>query len=141
MPDLATDYSVQSTAKEGVRDERWQIQIRGLNKTFGPQHVLRGGGSFNAIKNPKSLGSGELNTRVMAAGCGKAAITRDQRRVPQGDVARIVSGRAVHFHETDETPHSGCGQLPLTCASGDASRQIHRGDAAVHEQVRAIYEG
>jgi hypothetical protein len=24
---------------------------------------------------------------------------------------------------------------------GHASRQIHRGDAAVHEQVRAIYEG
>jgi ABC-type transporter Mla maintaining outer membrane lipid asymmetry ATPase subunit MlaF len=24
------------------RDERWQIRIRGLNKTFGPQHVLRG---------------------------------------------------------------------------------------------------
>lgn len=25
-----------------TRDERWQIRIRGLNKTFGPQHVLRG---------------------------------------------------------------------------------------------------
>jgi phospholipid/cholesterol/gamma-HCH transport system ATP-binding protein len=24
------------------RDERWQIRVRGLNKTFGPQHVLRG---------------------------------------------------------------------------------------------------
>ena len=24
------------------RDERWQILVRGLNKTFGPQHVLRG---------------------------------------------------------------------------------------------------
>jgi hypothetical protein len=45
------------------------------------QHVLRGGGSFNAIKNPKSLGSDEFNTRAMAVGSGKAAITRDQRRV------------------------------------------------------------
>jgi phospholipid/cholesterol/gamma-HCH transport system ATP-binding protein len=24
------------------RDDRWQIRVRGLNKTFGPQHVLRG---------------------------------------------------------------------------------------------------
>jgi phospholipid/cholesterol/gamma-HCH transport system ATP-binding protein len=24
------------------RDERWQIRVRNLNKTFGPQHVLRG---------------------------------------------------------------------------------------------------
>jgi phospholipid/cholesterol/gamma-HCH transport system ATP-binding protein len=24
------------------RDERWQIRVRDLNKTFGPQHVLRG---------------------------------------------------------------------------------------------------
>ena len=24
------------------RDERWQIRVRGLNKTFGPQHVLQG---------------------------------------------------------------------------------------------------
>jgi phospholipid/cholesterol/gamma-HCH transport system ATP-binding protein len=24
------------------RDERWQIRVRGLHKTFGPQHVLRG---------------------------------------------------------------------------------------------------
>src|SRR4029079_13392760 len=24
------------------RDERWQIRVRSLNKTFGPQHVLRG---------------------------------------------------------------------------------------------------
>ena len=24
------------------RDERWQIRVRGLQKTFGPQHVLRG---------------------------------------------------------------------------------------------------
>jgi hypothetical protein len=43
--------------------------------------MLRGGGSSNAIKNPKSLGSDEFNTHVMAVGCGKAAITRDQRRV------------------------------------------------------------
>ena len=25
-----------------VRDERWQIRIRDLNKSFGTQHVLRG---------------------------------------------------------------------------------------------------
>ena len=24
------------------RDERWQIRVRNLHKTFGPQHVLRG---------------------------------------------------------------------------------------------------
>ena len=26
----------------GTRDERWQIQIRGLCKSFGSQQVLRG---------------------------------------------------------------------------------------------------
>lgn len=31
-----------STTPVKERDERWHIRIRGLNKTFGPQHVLRG---------------------------------------------------------------------------------------------------
>ena len=33
---------VGSGALLSQRDERWQIRVRGLNKTFGVQHVLQG---------------------------------------------------------------------------------------------------
>ena len=51
------------------KDERWQIRVRGLNKTFGPQHVLRG--------VDLDIERGRTNTNKMVNGMLHAADVRN----------------------------------------------------------------
>jgi phospholipid/cholesterol/gamma-HCH transport system ATP-binding protein len=50
------------------RDERWQIRVRGLNKTFGPQHVLRG--------VDLDIERGKTNIIIGGSGQGKSVLMK-----------------------------------------------------------------
>jgi phospholipid/cholesterol/gamma-HCH transport system ATP-binding protein len=50
------------------RDERWQIRIRDLNKTFGPQHVLRG--------IDLDIERGKINIVIGGSGQGKSVLMK-----------------------------------------------------------------
>jgi ABC-type transporter Mla maintaining outer membrane lipid asymmetry ATPase subunit MlaF len=50
------------------RNERWQIRVRGLNKTFGPQHVLRG--------IDLDLERGKTNIIIGGSGQGKSVLMK-----------------------------------------------------------------
>ncbi len=49
-------------------DPRWQIRIRGLNKTFGPQHVLRG--------LDLDIERGKINIIIGGSGQGKSVLMK-----------------------------------------------------------------
>ena len=51
-----------------VKDPRWQIRIRGLNKTFGPQHVLRG--------VDLDIERGKINMIIGGSGQGKSVLMK-----------------------------------------------------------------
>ncbi len=51
-----------------ARDERWQIQIRDLHKSFGPQHVLRG---VNL-----DVERGKINIIIGGSGQGKSVLMK-----------------------------------------------------------------
>ena len=74
------------------RDERWQIRVRGLNKTFGPQHVLRGidldieRGTTNIIIGGSGQGKSVLMKHLMGLlkpDCGRDLGRRRRRRAAQ----------------------------------------------------------
>src|ERR1700710_2926647 len=50
------------------RDERWQIRVRGLNKTFGPQHVLKG--------VDLDIERGKTNIIIGGSGQGKSVLMK-----------------------------------------------------------------
>ena len=70
------------------RDERWQIQVRGLNKTFGPQHVLRG--------IDLDIERGRTNIIIGGSGQGKSVLMKHLMGLLHPDSGQIwVDGEDV----------------------------------------------
>jgi phospholipid/cholesterol/gamma-HCH transport system ATP-binding protein len=51
-----------------IRDERWQLRIRGLHKSFGVQHVLRG--------LDLDIERGKINIIIGGSGAGKSVLMK-----------------------------------------------------------------
>jgi phospholipid/cholesterol/gamma-HCH transport system ATP-binding protein len=60
--------SQDRTEDGSQRDPRWQIRVRGLNKTFGPQHVLRG--------VDLDIERGKTNIIIGGSGTGKSVLMK-----------------------------------------------------------------
>jgi phospholipid/cholesterol/gamma-HCH transport system ATP-binding protein len=70
------------------RDERWQIRVRGLNKTFGPQHVLRG--------IDLDIERGKTNIIIGGSGQGKSVLMKHLMGLLRPDSGEIwVDGQDV----------------------------------------------
>jgi phospholipid/cholesterol/gamma-HCH transport system ATP-binding protein len=70
------------------RDERWQIRVRGLNKTFGPQHVLRG--------VDLDIERGRTNIIIGGSGQGKSVLMKHLMGLLRPDSGEIwVDGENV----------------------------------------------
>jgi phospholipid/cholesterol/gamma-HCH transport system ATP-binding protein len=63
------------------RDERWQIKVRGLNKTFGPQHVLRG--------IDLDIERGKTNIIIGGSGQGKSVLMKHLMGLLKPDSGQI----------------------------------------------------
>jgi phospholipid/cholesterol/gamma-HCH transport system ATP-binding protein len=63
------------------RDERWQIKVRGLNKTFGPQHVLRG--------VDLDVERGKTNIIIGGSGQGKSVLMKHLMGLLKPDSGQI----------------------------------------------------
>ncbi|HEX3693759.1 MAG TPA: ATP-binding cassette domain-containing protein [Polyangia bacterium] len=59
---------MSTVADPSQRDQRWQIRVRGLNKTFGPQHVLRG--------IDLDIERGKTNIIIGGSGAGKSVLMK-----------------------------------------------------------------
>jgi phospholipid/cholesterol/gamma-HCH transport system ATP-binding protein len=77
------------------RDERWQIRVRGLNKTFGPQHVLRG--------IDLDIERGRTNIIIGGSGQGKSVLMKHLMGLLRPDSGQIwVDGvDVVPFSEAE----------------------------------------
>ncbi|HEX2660348.1 MAG TPA: ATP-binding cassette domain-containing protein, partial [Polyangia bacterium] len=73
---------VLSEAKPGVRVEKYQIQVRGLNKTFGPQHVLRG--------LDLDIERGKINIVIGGSGQGKSVLMKHLMGLLKPDSGQIL---------------------------------------------------
>jgi phospholipid/cholesterol/gamma-HCH transport system ATP-binding protein len=72
----------------GRRDERWQIQVRGLHKTFGQHHVLRGLGL--------DIERGRTNIIIGGSGQGKSVLMKHLMGLLKPDAGQIfVDGEDV----------------------------------------------
>jgi phospholipid/cholesterol/gamma-HCH transport system ATP-binding protein len=70
------------------RDERWQLRIRGLNKTFGVQHVLRG--------IDLDLERGKTNIIIGGSGQGKSVLMKHLMGLLKPDSGQIwVDGEDI----------------------------------------------
>jgi phospholipid/cholesterol/gamma-HCH transport system ATP-binding protein len=70
------------------RDERWQIRIRGLHKTFGVQHVLRG--------IDLDLERGKTNIIIGGSGQGKSVLMKHLMGLLRPDAGQIwVDGEDI----------------------------------------------
>jgi phospholipid/cholesterol/gamma-HCH transport system ATP-binding protein len=70
------------------RDERWQIRVRGLNKTFGPQHVLKG--------IDLDIERGRTNIIIGGSGQGKSVLMKHLMGLLRPDSGEIwVDGEDV----------------------------------------------
>ena len=75
------------------RDPRWQIRVRGLHKTFGPQHVLRG--------IDLDIERGRTNIVIGGSGQGKSVLMKHLMGLLKPDAGQIwVDGEdIVPFNE------------------------------------------
>jgi phospholipid/cholesterol/gamma-HCH transport system ATP-binding protein len=70
------------------RDERWQIRVRGLQKTFGPQHVLRG--------VDLDVERGRTNIVIGGSGQGKSVLMKHLMGLLKPDAGQIwVDGQDI----------------------------------------------
>ena len=77
-----------STEDPSQRNERWQIRVRGLNKTFGPQHVLRG--------VDLDIERGKINIVIGGSGQGKSVLMKHLMGLLKPDSGHIwVDGQDV----------------------------------------------
>jgi phospholipid/cholesterol/gamma-HCH transport system ATP-binding protein len=77
-----------SEADLGQRDERWAIRVRGLNKTFGDNHVLRG--------VDLDIERGQVNVIIGASGAGKSVLVKHFMLLLRGDAGGVwVDGTNV----------------------------------------------
>jgi phospholipid/cholesterol/gamma-HCH transport system ATP-binding protein len=80
--------SVSSDEGSGRRDERWQIQVRGLHKTFGTHHVLRG--------IDLDIERGRTNIIIGGSGQGKSVLMKHLMGLLKPDAGQIfVDGEDV----------------------------------------------
>jgi phospholipid/cholesterol/gamma-HCH transport system ATP-binding protein len=71
-----------------TRDEKWQIKIRGLHKTFGPQHVLRG--------IDLDIERGHTNIIIGGSGQGKSVLMKHLMGLLKPDSGHIyVDGEDI----------------------------------------------
>ena len=63
------------------RDDRWQIRVRGLHKTFGPQHVLRG--------VDLDIERGKTNIIIGGSGQGKSVLMKHLMGLLKPDAGEI----------------------------------------------------
>jgi phospholipid/cholesterol/gamma-HCH transport system ATP-binding protein len=79
------------------RDDRWQIRVRGLNKTFGPQHVLRG--------VDLDIERGRTNIIIGGSGQGKSVLMKHLMGLLKPDSGQIwVDGvDVVPFKDAEMT--------------------------------------
>jgi phospholipid/cholesterol/gamma-HCH transport system ATP-binding protein len=71
-----------SEVKPGTRSEPYQIQVRGLNKTFGPQHVLRG--------LDLDIERGKINIVIGGSGQGKSVLMKHLMGLLKPDTGEIL---------------------------------------------------
>jgi len=77
-----------SAEGSGRRDERWQIQVRGLHKTFGHHHVLRG--------LDLDIERGRTNIIIGGSGQGKSVLMKHLMGLLKPDAGSIfVDGEDV----------------------------------------------
>jgi phospholipid/cholesterol/gamma-HCH transport system ATP-binding protein len=70
------------------RNERWQIRVRGLEKTFGPQHVLRG--------VDLDIERGRTNIVIGGSGQGKSVLMKHLMGLLKPDAGQIwVDGEDI----------------------------------------------
>jgi phospholipid/cholesterol/gamma-HCH transport system ATP-binding protein len=70
------------------RDERWAIRVRGLHKTFGDNHVLRG--------VDLDIERGQVNVIIGASGAGKSVLVKHFMLLLRGDKGGVwVDGTNV----------------------------------------------
>jgi phospholipid/cholesterol/gamma-HCH transport system ATP-binding protein len=70
------------------RDERWQIRVRGLEKTFGPQHVLKG--------VDLDIERGRTNIVIGGSGQGKSVLMKHLMGLLKPDAGQIwVDGEDI----------------------------------------------
>jgi phospholipid/cholesterol/gamma-HCH transport system ATP-binding protein len=70
------------------RNDRWQIRVRGLNKTFGPQHVLRG--------VDVDIERGKINIVIGGSGQGKSVLMKHLMGLLKPDSGHIwVDGEDI----------------------------------------------
>jgi phospholipid/cholesterol/gamma-HCH transport system ATP-binding protein len=70
------------------RDERWQIRVRGLQKTFGPQHVLTG--------VDLDIERGRTNIVIGGSGQGKSVLMKHLMGLLKPDAGQIwVDGQDI----------------------------------------------
>ncbi len=77
-----------SEAELSQRDERWAIRVRGLHKTFGDNHVLRG--------VDLDIERGQINVIIGASGAGKSVLVKHFMLLLRGDKGGVwVDGTNV----------------------------------------------
>jgi phospholipid/cholesterol/gamma-HCH transport system ATP-binding protein len=75
-------------ADASARDERWQIRVRGINKTFGVHHVLRG--------IDLDLERGKTNIIIGGSGQGKSVLMKHLMGLLKPDTGQIwVDGEDI----------------------------------------------
>jgi phospholipid/cholesterol/gamma-HCH transport system ATP-binding protein len=88
MPDPSEVTPKLEVADSGARDDRWQIRVRGLNKTFGPQHVLRG--------VDLDIERGKINIIIGGSGQGKSVLMKHLMGLLKPDAGHIyVDGEDI----------------------------------------------
>lgn len=77
-----------STSTDRPPDPRWHIQVRNLNKTFGPQHVLRG--------VDLDVERGKINIVIGGSGQGKSVLMKHLMGLMKPDAGHIyVDGEDI----------------------------------------------
>ena len=81
MPQAAERPALSKADDLTKPDPRWQIRIRGLNKTFGPQHVLRG--------LDLDIERGKINIVIGGSGQGKSVLMKHLMGLLKPDSGQI----------------------------------------------------
>jgi phospholipid/cholesterol/gamma-HCH transport system ATP-binding protein len=84
QPAVVDPSSVELSGGGGAlarRDDRWQIRVRGLHKTFGPQHVLRG--------VDLDIERGKTNIIIGGSGQGKSVLMKHLMGLLKPDAGQI----------------------------------------------------
>ncbi len=81
MPASKEIETTTGAADMGVRDPRWQIRVRGLHKTFGPQHVLRG--------LDLDIERAKINIIIGGSGQGKSVLMKHLMGLLKPDAGQI----------------------------------------------------